>query len=38
MACTYYFYSSHSVDGLKVILEKTESAFDELLESYEDNR
>jgi hypothetical protein len=36
MAFTYYFYSSHSVDGLKVVLEKTETAFDELLQSYED--
>jgi hypothetical protein len=36
MAFTYYFYSSHSVDGLKVILDKTELAFDELLQSYEE--
>jgi hypothetical protein len=36
MAFTYYFYSNHSVDGLKTVLEKTESAFEELLISFED--
>ncbi|MFZ4713392.1 MAG: hypothetical protein ACOYL6_06760 [Bacteriovoracaceae bacterium] len=37
MGFTYYFYSPHSVDELKLVLEKTDDAFEHLLEELEEH-